>query len=264
VLAPRAERNRHGSAASTGVIAPGFSRSAGGRVTPPAQTWRFGTSARVVIGIGAAFMFLIALFLFSLPFWIGGSADATSTAMIDVTGALMAGFGTFFLFGLSAMARTRVTLDGSLLAATVPAGHNWLLVPAFREVRLPVSQIRSVERRQEIYKWAGFGSLRETLSVVTQSGERIGLFTNTVGPASQLPIDDIAAALARAAGVEVVDGGTVISKAPGLYGQPSSTWTETPLDAATAQRKRAGVARTSQIVFFLVMMTLVLRACLNH
>ena len=232
-------------------------------MTTPAQTWRFGTPARVVIVIGAAFMFGIALFLFSLPFWLG-APDPGISAMIEGTALLMAGFGTFFLFGLSAMVRTRITLDGSLLEATIPAGHNWLLVPAFRDVRLPVSQIRSVERRAEIYKWAGFGSLRETLSVVTQNGERIGLFTNTVGPASQLPIDDIAAALARAAGVEVVDGGTVISKAPGLYGQPSSAWTETPLDAATAQRKRAGVARTSQIVFILVMMTLVLRACLNH
>ncbi len=43
--------------------------------------------------------------------------------------------------------------------------------------------------------------MRDALSIVTEDGERIGLLSNTLGNLSTLPVDDVANAIAAAAGV---------------------------------------------------------------
>jgi hypothetical protein len=224
------------------------------------RTWRFGTSTRAIIGFAAVFMYGAAVLLFSLPL-IAGVSDPTGSWIVDATGAVMVGFGLFMTFGLIAIVRTRISLNATTLEATVPSHHSLLLVPSFRVIALPVTQIRSVERRQEAFRSFGLTNLRDSLSVVTTGGERIGIFSNTSGPSSQLPLDEIADAIASAAGTSVTDAGTVWTKAPGLYGEASSSWSEQRLDDTGAMKVRRAAVRTAQLFVVLLLLVIVLRTC---
>ncbi len=204
-------------------------------------------------------MFGFAALLFALPFAFGG--DRSGDWIVVLTALALVGFGIFATFGLIAAVRTSVTLDAKTLDATVVTGHNALLVPQFREVHLPISQIRSVERRCEIFRTLGFFTSREALSIVTTGGERIGLFSNTLGNVSTLPLDEVADAVALAAGIPVTDDGTVRTKGSGLYGAASSSWSERPLDKASASKARRMAIATAQICTALLLLTFLLRAC---
>jgi hypothetical protein len=225
------------------------------------KTWKYPLSTRILIGFVVAFMLGIAGLLFSIPA-IDGSSDHSADWIVDLTGVIMLGFAIFMTFGLVAVVRTRISLDAETLDATLADGHNWLLVPHFREVRLSVEDIGSVERRTEVFRTLGMSSMRDALSVVTKRGERIGLFSNTLGTVSTLPLDEVANAIASAAGVPVTDDGTVATKGSGLYGAAASSWKERPLDPASATKARSRATRTMQIVFGLVFFTFALRACI--
>lgn len=224
------------------------------------RTWRFSLATRILLGFLAAFMFSIAGLLFSLPL-MDDNGDHSADWIVILTGLVIVGFGIFATLVLIVAVRTRITLGATTLEATVVAGHNLLLVPQLREVGLPLSQIRSVERRCEIFRRLGLLTMRDALSIVTEDGERIGLFSNTLGNLSTLPIDDVANAIAAAAGVTVTDDGTVWARGSGLYGGASSSWTERPIDAASASKARHGAILTVQICTALLLLTFVLRAC---
>ncbi len=199
-------------------------------------TWRIGLAPKVILGIGAGFMLGFAALLFCLPL-IVAAVDATSMWIVDATGAVLLGFACFFVFGLVALARSRVSIAGTTLHATIPDHHNWLLVPGFRTISVELGQIRSVEQREEAVRAFGFTTMRRSLSIVTANGERIGLFSNTDNAVGQLPIDEVAAAIAAGAGIKVTDDGLVRSRAAGLYGAASSAWTETPLCRCCSTRR---------------------------
>lgn len=224
------------------------------------RTWRFSLATRIVLGFLAAFMFSIAGLLFSLPL-MHDNGDHSADWIVILPGLVIVGFGIFATFVLIVAVRTRITLGATTLEATVVAGHNLLLMPQLRKVELPLSQIRSVERRCEIFRRLGLLTMRDALSIVTKDGERIGLFSNTLGNLSTLPIDDVANAIAAAAGVTVTDDGTVWARGSGLYGGASSSWTERPIDAASASKARHGAILTLQICTALLLLTFVLRAC---
>ena len=224
------------------------------------RTWGFGTGTVVVIGIAAAIMLGLAVLLFCLPL-IVGRTDSLSDAMVRLTGLIITGFAVFMIFGVVAMARTRVSVSATTLEATVPSGHNLLLVPSFRTIVLPLARIRSVERRQEAFRSFGMTVLRDSLSVVTGDGQRYGIFSNTSGPASQLPLDEIAGAIAAGAGTTVTDAGTVWTKASGLYGAASSSWTEPRLDDVRAVKLHRRATVTAQVAMMLILFVVVLRAC---
>jgi len=225
------------------------------------RTWGYAALSKIAIGVVAAFMFGFAALLFSLPSQ-GISKDHSADWMVYLTGVILAGFGIFVSVGLSVALRTRISIDARDLNATFPDHHNWLLVPSFRSVRIPLTDIHSVELREEIFKTFGLSNSRVALSIVTASGERIGLVNATNGSASTLPVDDIAAGIAAAAGLPITDDGTVFSKVPGLYGVAASTWSEPRLDEKTAGEARRTVVRTMQIVAGLMLLGFVLRACL--
>lgn len=225
------------------------------------QTWRFNLATRIGLGVLAAFMFSIAALIFSLPLMYD-NGDHGADWIVIFTALVIVGFGIFTTFALIAAVRTEITLGATTLEATVIRGHNLLLVPQMREVRLPLSQIGSVERRCEIFRRLGLFTMREALSIVTTGGERIGLFSNTLGTLSTLPIDEVANAIAAAASIPVTDDGTVWAKGSGLYGAASSTWTERPLDTASASRARRAAMLTVQICTTLLLLTFVLRSCL--
>ncbi len=203
-------------------------------------------------------MFAIATLLFSLPPMFG--QDIGGDSIVVVVAVIITGFGIFATFALVASVRTHVTLGASTLEATVVDGHSWFLMPHFREVRLPLSDIRSIERRTEIFRTLGLLTMRDALSIVTVDGERIGLFSNTLGNASTLPLDEVAYAIAGAIGVAVTDDGTVLTKGSGLYGQASSSWTETPLGELAAKKERRIVIATLQICTILLLLTFAVRA----
>jgi hypothetical protein len=215
---------------------------------------------RIMLGFAAVFMFAVAAVLFSLPLLVGGG-DPGANSIVAITGIIMVGFGLFMTFGLIGVVRTQIGLKGPNLEATVPQHHSRLLVPKFRVIAVPLGQIRAVETRQEAFRSFGLVNLRQSLSIVTSDGERIGLFSNTLGPAAQLPLDEIAGAIAAGAGVAVTDAGTVWTTAPGLYGEASSAWREQPLDQAGAIKVRGAALRTAQIAGTLMLLVLALRAC---
>jgi uncharacterized membrane protein len=225
------------------------------------KTWRVALGTRIAIGFLAAFMFLIAALMFGLQFTFR-AADHGGDWIVVLAGFVMTGFAVFATFGLIAVVRIHLTIGAGVLDATVVDRHNWLLVPHFRSVRLPLSDIRSVERRCELFRQLGLSTMRDALSVVTAGGERIGLFSNTLGSSDTLPLDEVADAIAAAAGITVTDDGTVRTKGSGLYGAASSSWTEKPLDSATASRAQRAVVVTAQICGALLLLTFVLRACL--
>lgn len=225
------------------------------------RTWRFSLATRIGLSVLAAFMFSIAGLLFDLPFMVG-NGDLGGDWIVFLTAVVMVGFAVFTTFALIVALRTRIALSATTFEATVVSGYNALLVPRLREVRLPLSQIRAVERRREVFRSFGFSTMREALSVVTVAGERIGLFSNTLGTLSTLPINDVAAAIASAAGVTVTDDGTVRARGSGLYGAASSSWTELPLDAASAGKAQRAAMLTAQICTGLLLLTFILRAIL--
>ncbi len=228
------------------------------------RSWGYGLAARLTVGSLAALMFGTAALMFGLPVMFG-NGDHSGDWMLDVTGIVIAGFGLFLTFGLVAYVRTRISLvagpDGTSLDATVIDGHNLLFAPRFRTIRLPVGRIRSVERRQEIFRTLGLSNMLDSLSIVTDGGERIGLFSNANGSIVRLPLETIAGAIASAARIGVTDDGTVLTAPRGLYGEASSSWTERPLDGAAAIKARRAVTRTLQILVALMMLGVALRAC---
>lgn len=229
-------------------------------MTATERVWRFDTGSRVIIGIGAGFMYGFGVLLFFLPL-ITGVSDFAGNLAVTVTGVMLLGFGTFMTFGYVAMTRTRIRLTATELDATVPGRHNWLLVPHFRTIALPLAQIAAVERRQEAFRSLGLVNMRDSLSVVTTGGERFGLFSNTRGPSSTLPLDEIADAIAAGAGVTVTDAGTVWTKGQGLYGEASSDWTEARLDDASAAKARRVAARTALVFVVMFLLVMIVRAC---
>jgi len=224
------------------------------------RRWRYGLGVRILIGFVALFMYGIAAVLICLPLLESGS-DHSFDWIIYLTGGMMVLFGMFMTFYWMVLARTSIRLNGANLEAIVPAHHTWYLAPEFRRIDVPLRKIRSVDRRQEIWRSFGASNLRESLSIVTDGGERIGVVSNSLGYSPTLPIDDIASSIASAAGVSVTNGGTVRSKDLGLYGATSSSWNEPKLDPAVASAARRAAYRTMQIVTALMLVTLVLRGC---
>ena len=224
------------------------------------RTWTYGWVYRIAIGIYAAFSFGIALVLLSLPAIVPSSPIGVTWPVYGAALA-MAGFGLFGVFATIAVSRTRISLDATSLGAIVPAHHSPFLVPHFRTIDLGLSEIASVERRTEVTKRLGLSTSRESLSVVDRTGTRYGLVSATAG-AIALPVDQIAAAIAAAAGVEVTDRGVVRTSAPGLYGEETSAWTEPVLDPVASDHARRAAVQTLQITGILVLLTIVLRACL--
>jgi hypothetical protein len=224
------------------------------------ETWRYSLAARIVLGIIPVFAFGMAGFFFSMQFTVA-AGDRLTGVFLDLLSLAVVGFAVFMTFGLIAAVRTRIAIDGTFFDATVIAGHSALLVPHFRTIRLPVAEIGSVERRVEISSILGLTAMRDSLSIVTTGGERIGLFSNTTGALNILPIDEIAAGIASAAGIAITDAGTVTTKSQGLYGAASSSWNETPLDAASAGKAKQVAVRTLQILVGLMTLGFVLRAC---
>ncbi len=224
------------------------------------RTWRFGTASRAILAVAAGFMYGFAILLFCLPV-ITGINDPAGNAVVGATGFIILCFALFATFGYVAMSRTRISLTATTLDATVPSGHNALLVPRFRTIALPLARIRSVERRQEAFRSLGLVNMRDSLSIVTDDGERIGIFSNTSGPSSTLPLDEIAAAIAAGAGTPVTDDGTVWTKGGGLYGTAASVWTEARLDEPGAAKARRTAARTVQVFLVLFVLVIVVRSC---
>jgi hypothetical protein len=226
---------------------------------PTGKTWRVSLATRILMGFLAAFMFGLAALMFSLPLAYG-RADHSVDWIVALVALALTGFGVFASFAFIAVVRTRVTLEAATLAATVVDGHNWLLVPHFRSVRLAFADIRSVERRTEMFRTLGLSAMREALSIVTSDGERVGLFSNTLGSADTLPLDEVASAIAAAVGLSVTDDGTVRARGSGLYGAASSSWTERALDESNASKARRTVMRTVQICTALLLLSFILRA----
>ncbi len=229
--------------------------------TTNARSWRVALATRIGIGVYAVFMYAFAALIIGLPF-AHAAGDRPGDWFVITGGVVMACFGLVASFAFVAVVRTRVTLDGRALAATVVDRHNGFLVPHFRSVDVPVREIASVERRSEVYHTLGLRSMRDALSIVTTGGERIGLFSNSLGSADILPLDDVAEAIAAAAGVPVKDDGTVLARGSGLYGAAASSWTERSLDPARASSARRSVMLTIQITTGLLVLSVLLRALL--
>jgi hypothetical protein len=227
------------------------------------QTWAYGIGPRVLLVLVALFMYGVAAFLALVPLMVGRSETGLDVFLI-LCGLVVAGLATFMLFGFLAFMKAKISLDATALHATIVAGHNRLLVPRFEDVVVPIDEIASVERRTEVLRSFGLSSLRESLSIVTTAGRRIGLCSKINTAVGSLPFDEIAATLASATGKDVIDRGTVMVKGGGIYGETPSTWNEPALDPASAAKARKTAALTMQILVGMVMFIFVLRACTHQ
>ena len=231
------------------------------RVETSARVWRYGTANSVLIGGAAGVMAAVGIFILGIPLLLGGG-DVTTASILGLSGLGVFAMAVFMAFGFVAMLRTRIRLAGVMLDATVPAGHNALLVPRFRTVHVDdVTTLRAVEKRDEIVRSFGFSVLCESLSIVTAAGDRIGLISDEYGYGMPFPLEAAGAGIAAAAGRDVADAGIVRAKASAeLYGAASSNWTEPRLDAASAAKARHSAVFTARIILVLTMLTIVLRA----
>ena len=256
---PSRARSRY-AGTSTGRYGASIDVTANLSHASAAKTWRYGIGARLGFAAIVVLILGLAAFFFAAPFVLGPNA-AGLIVFFFVLGVPMAALGLFMAVGFIAVVRALISLDGSTLDAELIAPPKRPFVPSFRSLHLPVNQIRSVEKREEIVRKYGFTTVRNSLSLVTTNGERIGLFSNNVGSIGQMPLDEIAGAIASAAGIPVTDRGSVLTTTAGLYGEAEATWNEPPLDPAAATKARRTAARTMQILVSVVLLLSLLRTC---
>jgi len=115
------------------------------------------------------------------------------------------------VFELIHSIRARVVIGESSVQLTLPAARG-ISMPKFfyRKHDIPYSDIESVETRREIYGGTIAPVMLRGARIVTKSGQKIPLgYVSEANVDPLLPIPEIAAEIARRAGVPVVDHGTV-------------------------------------------------------
>ncbi|MBX5497256.1 MAG: hypothetical protein IRZ15_18110, partial [Bryobacteraceae bacterium] len=115
------------------------------------------------------------------------------------------------LFELIHSIRARVTIGESSVQLTLPAARGISMPKFFYKTHdIPYSDIETVETRREVYGGAIAPVMLRGARIVTKSGQKISLgYVNEANVDPLLPVPEIAAEIARRAGVPVVDHGTV-------------------------------------------------------
>lgn len=115
------------------------------------------------------------------------------------------------LFELIHSIRARVVIGESAVRLTLPAARGIAIPKLFYKTRIiPYSDIEAVETRREVYGGAIAPVMLRGARIVTKSGDKIPLgYVSEANVDPVFPVPEIAAEIARRAGLEVVDHGTV-------------------------------------------------------
>nr|PZN77760.1 MAG: hypothetical protein DIU57_16345 [Pseudomonadota bacterium] len=115
------------------------------------------------------------------------------------------------VFELLRAIRARVVIGESAVQLTLPAGRG-IVMPKllYRTHTIPYSDIEAVETRRELYGGVIAPVMLRGARIITKSGKTVPLgYVNEANTDPALPVPEIAAEIARRAGLEVIDRGTV-------------------------------------------------------
>lgn len=106
--------------------------------------------------------------------------------------------------------RMRISVGGKTLRMTLPAGRGPTPFWRYRSHAIPYDQIRLVETRREIYGNRLAPVLLKGTRIITKDGDKVPLgYVNEHNVDPTFPYPEIGAEVARRAGIEVIDRGTV-------------------------------------------------------
>jgi hypothetical protein len=160
------------------------------------------------------------IFLILLPFFVSLPAMMIQRAMHQLW-PNMVGFTIFavafalimllVLFELIHSIRARVAIGESAVRLTLPAARGMAIPKLFYKTReVPYSEIQAVETRREVYGGLIAPVMLRGARIVTKGGDKIPLgYVNEANVDPVMPVPQIAAEIARRAGLEVIDQGTV-------------------------------------------------------
>ena len=160
------------------------------------------------------------VFLILLPFFASLPAMVVQRIMHQLWPDML-GFAIFavafaavmllVLFELIHSIRARVVIGESAVRLTLPAARGIAMPKLFYKTRtVPYSEIASVETRREVYGGAIAPVMLRGARIVTKGGDKIPLgYVSEANIDPVLPVPEIAAEIARRAGLEVADHGTV-------------------------------------------------------
>jgi hypothetical protein len=179
---------------------------------PSRQVWQSGAGRRLTL----AFVVLILLpFYASLGPMLfqritaGALGDTVALALFGLAfSALMA----LLLQQLIHAIRTRIVVDDGGIELTVPrvGARGPFFLWRYVTAKLAYADIAAIERRTEVYGGAWLPMLLTSVRLVPKTGEPIVLgYTNAHEQDDQFPYGDIAARIARSAGIGITDHGTV-------------------------------------------------------
>jgi hypothetical protein len=225
------------------------------------RAWTYGWLRRGLLTFVAALMLVLPLML------LGAALTAEiGAALLLLAFALPLLALTAFLATIAAAAwRTRVALVGGDLMLRVPAWRGGFPFPRYTHRRIPLTEIASVEVREELARSLGLSTVTKVASVVTRAGERTVIATAAGGELDALPVGAMAGAIAAAAGRRVTDRG-MVEAGPSLatlLGRAGPAWDAPTIAPDQARRERSRALQILQLVSALTAMLLLLRACLD-
>lgn len=159
-------------------------------------------------------------FLILLPFFASLPAMMVQRVMHQLW-PNMVGFAIFavafalvmllVLFELIRSVRARVVIGESAVRLTLPAARGIAMPKLFYKTRvIPYSDIEAVETRREVYGGIIAPVMLRGARIITKSGDKVPLgYVSEANVDPVLPVPEIAAEIARRAGLEIIDHGTV-------------------------------------------------------
>lgn len=199
------------SAASAKIEAPANATPREPSARPARRVYQAGTMRKTLL----SFVFLLLLpFFASLPAML--YQRITHQLWDDIIGfsIFAAAFAVVMLlvtFELVYSIRSRVELGEGAVRLILPAARGVAMPKLlYRKREIPYSEIDLVETRREIYGGSLAPVMLRGARVVTKSGEKIPLgYVSEANVDPVMPVPEIASEIARRAGLEVIDRGTV-------------------------------------------------------
>lgn len=220
--------------------------------TQPLNPGAGGSGRRVYQASAVRKTLMSFVFLILLPFFASLPAMMVQRIMHQLWPDML-GFTIFaaaftavmllVFFELLRSIRARVVIGESAVQLTLPAGRGIAMPKLFYKTHtIPYSDIEAVETRRELYGGIIAPVMLRGARIVTKGGQKIPLgYVSEANTDPALPVPEIAAEIARRAGLEVIDHGTVRrqvhKKIRGIRANDGDTAPVTEADIAALNRR---------------------------
>ncbi len=210
--------------------------------------------------VGAVIVSLLTLFMLAMTVGILFSSLPELVWLFGSLGLFLGALSWWLWSTFLLIWASRIGFDDDVLRARVPSWRSLWHTGPLRNLRIPYSQIRAIEQRDEIYRFLFIPSLLTAYLLVTDTGERI-TFGIKSDMADDLDFASVTAELSGRTGLPITDLGVVEAT-----GVPGFRLNRPPLDApplapAQGQRKRAIARAMLQLAFLLMMIAGAAKAC---